>query len=134
MRNTATDRLANVTNGFWEALEHGIRLEQSAAMIGHHGKLAKCELNRVLICSNLEYHISLIEIFSKNPWIISILRFDLAIIDGVDENNYIFNKVYGKGDVAFGLSDTGIEGTFQWVNGGNLGWSHWHTGEPSDAV
>ena len=67
MRNTATDRLANVTNGFWEALEHGIRLEQSAAMIGHHGKLAKCELNRVLICSNLEYHISLIEIFSKNP-------------------------------------------------------------------
>ena len=76
----------------------------------------------------------MIEIFSKNPWIISILRFDLAIIDGVDENNYIFNKVYGKGDVAFGLSDTGIEGTFQWVNGGNLGWSHWHTGEPSDAV
>ena len=65
---------------------------------------------------------------------INTLRFDLAIIDGVDENNYIASKIYGRGDVAFGLSDVGIEGTFQWVNGGNLGWSNWYTGEPSDAV
>ena len=51
------DRLANVTNGFWEALEHGIEQEQSAAMIGHHGKLAKCELNRTPFFSTLEYYI-----------------------------------------------------------------------------
>ena len=58
--------------------------------------------------------------------------FDLVIINGEDENNYVLNKV--DSHVPIGLSDVGTEGWFKWVDGSILTYKNWNSGEPNDAV
>ena len=69
-----------------------------------------------------------------NDHALHLFRFELAKIDGPDENNYFYNKLGGGGDLAFGLTDEITEGTYLWRDGSGLGWSHWGGGQPDNAV
>lgn len=55
----------------------------------------------------------------------------LAVINSYDENNYLASKLINQ-NAWIGLSDEAYEGTFQWVNGDPLNFTHWYSGQPNN--
>ena len=55
----------------------------------------------------------------------------LAIINSAAENAYLAGLLAIE-SAYIGLSDSGTEGTFQWVDGSSLGYNNWYPGQPND--
>ena len=55
----------------------------------------------------------------------------LAIINSASENAYLAGLLAIQ-SAYIGLSDSGTEGTFQWVDGSGLGYNNWYPGQPND--
>lgn len=55
----------------------------------------------------------------------------LAIINNLEENNYLAGLLQTNA-AYIGLSDSGTEGTFQWVDGSDLSYTRWYPGQPND--
>lgn len=56
-----------------------------------------------------------------------------AVISSEAENTYLFGFINSMGvtEAYFGLTDRDDEGTFTWVDGTNLVYQNWHSGEPN---
>ncbi len=54
----------------------------------------------------------------------------LAIIDDADENRLV--RPEGPGSSWIGLTDEGMEGTFEWVDGSPLTYTSWRDAEPNN--
>jgi len=55
----------------------------------------------------------------------------LAVINDATENAYLANLLTIQ-SAYIGLSDSGTEGTFQWVDGSGLSYNNWYPGQPND--
>merc|ERR1719494_1049516 len=55
----------------------------------------------------------------------------LVKIETKEENDYLKEQFRGY-DSWIGLSDVETEGTFRWVDGSQLAFSHWYPGQPSN--
>ena len=55
----------------------------------------------------------------------------LVKIETKEENDYL-KKQFGGHDSWIGLSDVEREGTFRWVDGSLVVFSHWYPGEPNN--
>ena len=60
----------------------------------------------------------------------------LAIIRNAEDNMRLYNMILGSGyrSAYFGLTDSGHEGKWIWVNGEPLRYSNWHSGEPNGST
>jgi len=56
----------------------------------------------------------------------------LVAISSKEENNFIRNLA-GSQNIWIGLTDEIYEGSWQWVNGGNLTYTNWDSEEPNDS-
>ena len=55
----------------------------------------------------------------------------LVTITSNDENTFVANLFSGDFRAWIGLTDTAVEGTYQWVTGETFSYNNWSAGEPS---
>lgn len=56
----------------------------------------------------------------------------LAVMNSPEENNYVASRLLGQ-TAYIGLSDTRVEGLFEWIDNSSLSFTNWYPGQPNNA-